>query len=90
MTIARGTEDQPLTRRAAGEDAVEVVRRALERAEMRGPLFPGEEEDSRAAALVLVRRLKRLKAKGVEFGEIELSVYARQLLPGPGRLTLAS
>ena len=38
----------------------------------------------------LAQRLKRLKARGVEFGEIELSVYARQLLSGPGRVTLAS
>ena len=35
-------------------------------------------------------RLGRLKARGIEFGEIELSVYARQLGSGAGPVPLAS
>ncbi len=90
MAIDTGVEPQPLILRKAPEDAVVTVRRALERAEAGGPLFPGEEQENRVAVLELTQRLKRLKARGVEFSEIELSVYARQLLSGPGRVPLAS
>jgi hypothetical protein len=90
MSIERGTEQRTLRRRVVREDAVAMVRQALEKAQTNRPLFSGEEQDGKAAAFVLEERLKHLKARGIEFGEIELSVYARQLLSGPGRMPMAS
>ena len=90
MSIERGVEPQPLRRRRIPEDAVVVVRRALERAEAGGPLFPGKEQEGRAAARTLAQRLARLKARGGEFNDIELSVYAREIASGSGRVPLAS
>ena len=90
MSIERGTEHRSLRRRTAREDAVIVVRQALERAETSRPLFTGEVPEGQAAACILNERLKNLKARGVEFADIELSTYARQLLSGPGRMPMAS
>ena len=72
------------------EDAVSVMRRALARAERSEPLLTGEEQETWAAAFELAQRLDRLKAHGVEFSEIELSMYVRGLLAGPGRVPVPS
>ncbi len=92
MSIERGVEPQaePLRLRRVADDAVVVVRRALEPADQVRPLMPGEERENRVAVLALAQRLARLKSRGPEFSEIELSVYARQLLSGTGHVPLAS
>ncbi len=90
MSIERGVETQPIRLRKTAEDPVVAVRRALDRAEAGTPLFPGEALDNAAATMVLAHRLERLKARGVEFGDIELSVYAKQLLAGSGPVPVAS
>jgi len=90
MSLDRTVRHEPVVRRTPREDAVAVVRRALGRAERRHPLFPGEEAEAASALGELEGRLKRLKTMGAEFGEIELSVYARQLRAGGGRITMVS
>lgn len=90
MSIERGTELQTSRRTRAPEDAVSVMHRALARAERGDPLLPGEEQETWAAAFELAQRLDRLKARGVEFSEIELSMYVRGLLAGPGRVPVPS
>jgi len=84
------SEHEPVMSKVVREDAVVLVRRALERAESGQPRFPGEKEEARSAIQTLEGRLQTLKAKGVEFGDIELSVYVRQLAPGAGPMPLAS
>ena len=90
MSLERGTSEGPEMRRGPRVDAIVRVHRAMERAEKGHPLFPGEEAENQAAMVELEERLRRLKQRGVEFADIELSVYARQLLGGAGRITLAS
>lgn len=90
MSLERGTSEQPKARTVSRGDAVERVRRALERAETGAPLFPGEDAEARAAITELQERLVNVKRRGAAFAEIELSVYARQLLGGAGRITLVS
>jgi len=83
-------EPEPVVRRVVGEDAVVVVRRAMEQAEAGVPLFGQEQPRVKAAVVTLEERLRRLQARGGEFGEIALSGYARRLMPGGGPMTLAS
>ena len=90
MSIERGSEPQPARLRRSAADAVVVVRRALAREEAVTPMFPGEPLENAAAIVVLADRLKRLKSRGVEFNEIELSVYAKHLMPGSGPVPVAS
>ena len=80
MAIERGAGKRGI-RRVKKEEPVVVVRRALEEGEVRAPLFPGEENETRAAVKILQGRLQHLKGMGVEFADVELSVYARRLLP---------
>jgi len=89
MSLDRTVRHEPVVGRTPREDPVVVVRRALGRAEGRHPLFPGEEAEAASALGELEQRLKRLKARGVQFSDIELSVYARQLRGG-GRITMVS
>ena len=81
---------QPVRENEPEGDAVVIVRRALERGESGSPLFPGENKETKAAVQELEKRLARLKTLGVEFADVELSVYARQLAAGNGRIQLAS
>jgi hypothetical protein len=90
MSLKRLREVQPVIGRAAGKDPVVVVRQALEQAEKGHPLFLGQDEQTREAIAVLEERLKRLKSRGIEFGDVELSVYARSLHAHAGRMTMAS
>ncbi|HUW58226.1 MAG TPA: hypothetical protein VMZ92_16435 [Planctomycetota bacterium] len=90
MTVEGGVDRGRTRSRLPEEDAVIIVRRALKRAEEGQPLFPGEDAEAYRAVEKLEERLARLKARGLEFGDVELSVYARKLLPGSGPLTLAS
>ena len=89
MAIERGTGKRGI-RRVKLEDPVVIVRRALEEAEVRAPLFPGEEDETRAAVMMLKGRLQHVKSMGVEFADIELSVYARRLLPGSESVMVTS
>ena len=90
MTVEESAERGRMPRRSYKEDAVVVVRRALERAEQRLPLFAGEDSEAQGALTVLEQRLRRLKTRGIEFSDIELSAYVRKLPPGSGRMTLVS
>ncbi len=89
MAIERGTGKRGI-RRVKREDPVVIVRRALQEAEVRAPLFPGEEDETRAAVMMLKGRLQRLKSIGPEFADVELSVYARRLLPGSESVVITS
>ena len=89
MTIERGLEvSEPL--RPRSEDAVVTVRRALERAAKGEPLFRMEMIEVQAALVTLKERLSRLRARGGEFADIELSVYCRELLRGSGNVSTIS
>jgi len=90
MPVEELSEGQPVIRRAVAEDAVAVVRRAVERAHSGAPLLAGEEQETQSALAVLERRLRSLKARGAAFGGVELSAHARRLASGTGPLTLAS
>lgn len=90
MSLERGQGNGPLVRGLSGEDAVVVVRRALARAEDGHPLFLGEDVGTEAALAVLEDRVRRVKAMGGEFTDIEVSVYARQLRSGSGRVPMVS
>ena len=90
MTADRRGGGGRMTSRLPEEDAIIIVRRALKRAEEGQPLFSGEEAEAREAARKLKERLTRLKDRGLEFSDIDLSVYTRKLLPDDGPITLAS
>jgi hypothetical protein len=89
MTVERGLEvREPYGPK--GEDAVVIVRRALERVARGEPLFRMEMIEVQAALGTLKERVKRLRARGVEFADIDLSVYSRELLRGSGNVTTIS
>ena len=90
MAVERGMDAHKGGEGSGVEDSVVTVRRLLGRAEEGKPLFRAEQLEGRCALLALNERLRRLKAGGVEFAEIELSVYARQLLGDADPISLVS
>lgn len=90
MAVERGMDAHNDGDASGAEDSVVTVRRLLGRAEEGKPLFRAEQMEGRRALLALKERLQRLKARGVEFADIELSVYARQLLGDADPISLVS
>ena len=89
MSMGRGLEvPEPFGRRR--EDAVACVRRAMERARAGKPLLRSELVEVEGALTELKDRLARLRSLGSQFSEVELSVCARELLRGGGRMPVVS
>ena len=67
-------------KKGAGADAVQVVRKVMERRMSGEPFFKDELEEVAGQLRVLEERVIRVRSLGGVFGRVEMSPYVREML----------